>query len=49
MHRIYHSGETEDASWFLRWLNANLVMRQRLPSAIRSAVISGLFAGKGRQ
>ena len=20
MHRIYHSGETEDASWFLRWL-----------------------------
>ncbi len=39
MHRIYHSGETEDASWFLRCCNASLVMRQRLPSAIRSAVI----------
>lgn len=39
MHRIYHSGETEDASWFYAGCNANLVMRQRLPSAIRSAVI----------
>ncbi len=39
MHRIYHSGETEDASWFYAGCNASLVMRQRLPSAIRSAVI----------
>lgn len=39
MHRIYHSGETEDASWFYAGCSANLDMRQRLPSAIRSAVI----------
>lgn len=39
MHRIYHSGETEDASCFYAGCNASLVMRQRLPSAIRSAVI----------
>ncbi len=39
MHRIY-LGETEDASWFLRWLQREFgAMRQRLPSGSRSAVI----------
>ena len=29
MHRIYHSGETEDASWFLRWLQRRRLFARR--------------------
>lgn len=39
LNRIYHSGETEDGAWFLRWLQRGSVPFRQPPWAIRSAVI----------